>query len=66
MKEISRVFTRQWRSENSPATTQNSLAKICLFAERALPFHNNPSVTLHCILLLLQFLVIQNPESALQ
>ena len=48
MKEISRVFTRQWRWKNSPATTQNSMAKFCLFAERALPFHNtgNPSVTL--------------------
>ena len=46
MKEISRVFTRQSRLENSPATTQNFLAKFCLFAERPLPFHNNPSVTL--------------------
>ena len=34
------------RSENSPATTQISPAKFCLFPERALPFHNNPPLTL--------------------
>ena len=34
-----RVFVRYRRSENSPA-------KFCLFPERALPFHNNPPVTL--------------------
>ena len=37
---------RHRRLENSPATTQNSPAKFCLFPERALPFHNNPPVTL--------------------
>ena len=26
--------------------TQNSPAKLCLFPERALPFHNNPPVSL--------------------
>ena len=41
-----RVFIRDLRSENSPATTHNSLAKFCLLPERALPFHNNPPVTL--------------------
>ena len=40
-----RVFIRHWRSENSLATTQNSLAKVCLFPDRALPFHNSPPVT---------------------
>ena len=34
--------------ENSPSTTQNSLAKFCLFPERALLFHNNSPATLHC------------------
>ena len=42
-----RVFIRYQRSENSPATTQNSPAKFCLFRERALLFHNNSPVTLH-------------------
>ena len=37
---------RHPRSENFPATTQNSQAKFCLFPERALPFHYNPPVTL--------------------
>ena len=37
---------RHQTSENSPATTQNSLAKFCMFPERALPFHNIPPVTL--------------------
>jgi len=32
--------------ENSLATTQNSTARVCLFPERGLPFHNNPPVTL--------------------
>ena len=34
------------RSENSAATsgTQNFGAKFGLFPERALPYHNNPSV----------------------
>ena len=41
-----RVFIRYRRSENSLATTQNSPAKFYLFPERALPFHNNPPVTL--------------------
>ena len=41
-----RVFIRHQRSENSPATTQNLLAKFCLFLERGLSFHNNPPVTL--------------------
>ena len=34
--------------ENSPSTTQNSLAKFHLFHERALLFHNNYPATLHC------------------
>ena len=33
-----RVFIKHRRSENSPA-------KFCLFPDRALPFHNNSSVT---------------------
>ena len=41
-----RVFIRHQRSENSPAITQNSPAKFCLFPERANPFQNNPPVTL--------------------
>ena len=36
------------RSENSPSTTQNSLAKFCSFPERALLFHNNSPATLLC------------------
>ena len=36
------------RSENSPSTTQNSPAKFRSFPERALLFHNNSPVTLHC------------------
>ena len=43
---LNSVFIRHRRSENSLATTQNSLAKSCLFPERALLFHNNPPVTL--------------------
>ena len=43
-----RVFIRPRRSDNSPATTQISLAKFCLFPERASLFHNNSLVTLHC------------------
>lgn len=37
---------RHRRLENSAATTQYSPAKFCLFWDRALPFHNNPPVTL--------------------
>ena len=37
---------RYRRLENSAATTQYSPAKFCLFRDRALPFHNNPPVTL--------------------
>ena len=37
---------RHRRFENSAATTQYSPAKFCLFRDRALPFHNNPPVTL--------------------
>ena len=43
---INRVFIRHRILESSLATKQNSLAKFCLFLERALPFHNNPPVTL--------------------
>ena len=42
------MFIRHRRSENSPATTQNYPAKFRLFPERALVFHNNSPVTLHC------------------
>ena len=42
------MFIRHWRSENSPSTTQNSPAKFRSFPERALFFHNNSPVTLHC------------------
>ena len=41
------MFIRRQRSENSPATTQNSLAKFRSFSERALLFHNNSPATLH-------------------
>ena len=41
-----RVFIRRQRLENSVATTQNSPSKFCLFPERALPFSNNPPITL--------------------
>ena len=41
------MFIRHQRSENSPATTQHSLAKFCLFPERPLLFNNNSPVTLH-------------------
>ena len=41
------VFIRHRRSENSPATIQNSPAKFRSFPERALLFHNNSPVTLH-------------------
>ena len=42
-----RVFIRRRRSENSPATMQNSPAKFRLFSERALLFHNNsPAITI--------------------
>ena len=44
---IYKVFIRHQRSENSPASVQNSPAKFCLFPERALLFHNNSPVTLH-------------------
>ena len=37
-----RVFIRHRRLEKSLASKQNSLAKFCLFPERALPLHNNP------------------------
>ena len=40
------MFIKHWRSENSSATTQNSLAKFCLFPDRALSFHDNRPVTL--------------------
>ena len=40
------VFIRHLRLQNSSATTQNSRAKFCLCPERALPFHDNPPVTL--------------------
>ena len=43
-----RVFIRHRRSENFTSTTQNSLAKFRSFPERALLFHNNSPVTLHC------------------
>ena len=43
---IGRAYDRHQRSKNYLATTQNSLAKFCLFPERALPFHHSPSVTL--------------------
>ena len=43
---VIRVFIRHLRLENSQATTQNSQVKFCLFPVRALPFHNNPPVTL--------------------
>ena len=39
------MFIRHQRSQNSPLTTQNSLAKFCLFPDRALPVHINPPVT---------------------
>ena len=42
------MFIRHWRSENSPSTTQNSLAKFCSFPERASFLHNNSPVALHC------------------
>ena len=42
------MFIRHQRSENSPSTTQNSLAKSCLFPERALLFYNNSPATLLC------------------
>ena len=41
-----RVFIRRRRSKNSSATTQNSVAKFCLFPDRTLPFHDDPPVTL--------------------
>ena len=41
-----RVFIRHWRLENSPVTTQNYSPKFCLFPERVLSFHNNPTVPL--------------------
>ena len=46
MTDRLRVFIRHWTLENSLATTQNSLAKFCLFPERALCFDYNPPVTL--------------------
>lgn len=54
------MFIRHQGSENSPATTQNSLAKICLFPERALAFHNHPPV-ICCILTLIKLLINENP-----
>ena len=42
------VFIRHQRSENSPSTRQNSLAKFHPFPERALLFHNNSPATLLC------------------
>ena len=42
-----RVFIRHRRSENSPATMQNSPAKFSSFSERASLFHNNSPATLH-------------------
>ena len=44
---LCRVFIRHWISENSPATTQNSLAKFRSFSERASLFHYNSPATLH-------------------
>ena len=41
------MFIRCRRSENSPATTQNSPAKFRAFSERASLFHNNSPATLH-------------------
>ena len=41
------MFIRHQRTENSLATTQNSLAKFRSFPERALFFHNNSPVTLY-------------------
>ena len=41
------MFIRHRRSENSPATTQISLAKFRSFSERALLFHNNSPATLN-------------------
>ena len=41
------MFIRCRRSENSPATTQNSSANFRSFSERASLFHNNSSATLH-------------------
>ena len=40
------MFIRFRRSKNSPATTQNSPDKFCLFPVRALPFQDNSPVTL--------------------
>ena len=40
------MFIKPQRSENSPATTQNSLAKFRLLPERVSLFHNNSPVTL--------------------
>lgn len=50
---------RHRRLENSLATTQNSPTKFCMFAERALPFHNNnnPPVPLNSVFLLIQFVM---------
>ena len=42
-----RVFIRHRRSENSPATMQNSPAKFGSFSERASLFHNNSPATLY-------------------
>ena len=42
LQEVCRVFIRHRRSKNSPATTQNSPDKFCLFPVRALLFHNSP------------------------
>ena len=39
---------RHRRSENSPATMQNSPAKFHSFPKRASLFDNNSPVTLHC------------------
>ena len=40
------MFIRHRRSEISPATSLNSPANFGMFPARALPFHNNPPVSL--------------------
>ena len=63
-KTVTREFIRHRRSQNSPATTQNSPAKFRLFPERASLFHNNSPVTLYCSPAKLQFLMksLRNTE----
>ena len=55
-------FIRHRRSENSPSTTQNSPAKFHLFPEKALLFHNNYPVTLHCSPATTIIILNENPD----